>query len=90
MCIRDRRKAVPDAWKGFKDFHFLATPASRGFHQLNPAGRNNSHKQHPDWKIPVSYTHLDVYKRQLSIPNKDTDLFPMKFLIGIQNIRYHI
>lgn len=45
------RKAVPDAWKGFKDFHFLATPASRGFHQLNPAGRNNSHKQHPDWKI---------------------------------------
>ena len=31
------RKAIPDAWKGVSDFHFLATPESIGFAMLNPA-----------------------------------------------------
>lgn len=45
------RKAVPAAWKDTADFRFLSTPARIGFHELNSAGADHRHKQHPDWKI---------------------------------------
>ena len=39
------RKAFPDAWRRFTDFHFLATPVSIGFKSLNPVVFGNRQKQ---------------------------------------------
>ena len=39
------RKAFPHAWDACKDFHFLATPASIGFKDLNPSRFPNRQKQ---------------------------------------------
>ena len=40
-----------------------------------PCGERSHHLLHTDhhaWEMPVSYTHLDVYKRQVWISGTDT------------------
>ena len=53
MCIRDRVRAVPDAGEQFDDEQV----EDLSLEALAVAAEGD---------IPVSYTHLDVYKRQAS------------------------
>ena len=72
MCIRDRLDPFE------KEFHLPATAVQLGDGQgrkVEIVGEENEqlvvlgivelHPTQMDWVTPVSYTHLDVYKRQV-------------------------
>ena len=52
------RKAIPGAWGGMKDFHFLGSPESVNFKKLNPSDSHKRYQQHPEWKF------VNIHKNQ--------------------------
>ena len=64
MCIRDRAKNMQPIAKRCKALGI--SPAVMGYSKKetkrNPGGQMRKKKS--EYAIPVSYTHLDVYKRQ--------------------------
>ena len=58
MCIRDRPKAVKDPLRVVKGKDLTEDTV------LAKKGVENSNKMPGGTTYPVSYTHLDVYKRQ--------------------------
>ena len=53
MCIRDRRETAQAVWQQIRDTHHSAT-------LFQGTGLYDGEER----VMPVSYTHLDVYKRQ--------------------------
>ena len=58
MCIRDRNNGeyVDDFWK--------FDPSTESWTQLRDISDSSDEDYDDDYTITVSYTHLDVYKRQ--------------------------
>ena len=70
MCIRDSPRAEQRQyiWRFEQDWFKLADTMLRHPDTLNAAEKKKAQQQLKDTLVsltPVSYTHLDVYKRQL-------------------------
>ena len=69
MCIRDSKKGSPNKWRAFFSSNDNATESRpcRASTSARPAGgrlRGRCCNPSSSAPVPVSYTHLDVYKRQ--------------------------